>query len=292
MFADDSQNLLESLEQAEAMYHDTAAQLPPVTGEMIALRAGHFAAGVRLSLDAPQAIRRLHEVTGSLRDVSSLTSLLPRVLDGALSLTGADLGNLQLLDPVTGALRIVTQSGFDSKFLGYFAVVDLAHSACGRAGREGAQTVIGDVNTDPDFAPHRDIAAASGFRAVQSTPLINYAGRPVGRVSTHFRRPYHPPGLDLRIMQLYADYAGEAVAAHLGLPGDDGLDDPIGRAVISALLDPGDGQVASVTALPGPDARKGSRGRGPVREAAREPAVLRRAEPGKRAQHHRTRGRG
>lgn len=267
MFAVDSQNLPRPLEQAEAVYRDAAAQLPPVTAEMIALRAGHFAAGVRLSLDAPQAIRRLHEVTGRLHDVSSLSTLLPRVLDGAMSLTGADLGNVRLRDPVTGVWRIVTQCGFDPGFLDYFAVVD-PHSARARATKECIQAVIPDINTDPDLAPYRDIAATSGFRAVQSTPLVNYAGRAVGMISTHFRRPYRPPDLDLRVMELYADVAGEAVAAHLGVPGDDGLDDPIGRAVISALLDPGDGQVASVTALPGPGAGRGRRGRGPVREAA------------------------
>ena len=48
------------------------------------------------------------------------------------------------------------------------------------APRHGAQLVISDVTTDPGFGPHREIAAASGFRAVQSTPLIDEAGRLVG----------------------------------------------------------------------------------------------------------------
>jgi GAF domain-containing protein len=197
MVAGDSQNVPGALEQAEAVYRDAAAQLPPVTGEMLAQRARHFAAGVRLSLDEPEAIRRLHEVTGGLRDASGLSTLLPKILDGALSLTGAEFGNIQLLDPVTGSLRIVTQSGFDSGFLEYFAVVDDDHSVCGRAARHCAQTVISDVTADPGFAPHRGMAAVSGFRAVQSTPLADHAGRLVGMVSTHFRRPHRPADLDL-----------------------------------------------------------------------------------------------
>jgi hypothetical protein len=268
MSAGESRNLPGPLEQAETVYRDAAGQLPPVTPEMLAQRAGHFAAGVRLGLAEPQGIRRLHQVTGGLRDVSSLSALLPRVLDGALSLMGADFGNVQLRDPVTGSLRIVTQSGFDSRFLDYFAVVDDDHSAWGRAAREGAQIVITDVNTDPGFAPHREIAAASGFRAVQSTPLADHAGRLVGMVSTHFRRPHRPASLDLRILELYADFAGQAIAGHLGMLGDGGLGDPVGREMISALLDPGDGQVSNVIALPGPGASRGSRGRGPVRAAA------------------------
>jgi hypothetical protein len=38
------------------------------------------------------------------------------VLDTAITLTGADFGNVQLVEPATGALRIVTQLGFDTEF--------------------------------------------------------------------------------------------------------------------------------------------------------------------------------
>ena len=33
--------------------------------------------------------------------------------------------------------------------------------------------IVEDVETDPGFGPHRPIAAAAGFRAVQSTPLLS-----------------------------------------------------------------------------------------------------------------------
>lgn len=35
----------------------------------------------------------------------------------------ADFGNVQLLDPVSGSLRLVTQFGFGSRFIDYFSVV-------------------------------------------------------------------------------------------------------------------------------------------------------------------------
>jgi hypothetical protein len=263
VMAAECQNL-PGLDQAAAVYYDAAAQLPRASGQVLARRAAHFASGVRFGLAEPEVMRRLHEVTGGLRGVSSLGSLLPRVLDGALSLTGADFGNVQLLDPATGALRIVTQSGFGPGFLDYFAVVDDGHSACGRAARTGAQTVIPDVTADAGFAPHRDIAAASGFRAVQSTPLVDFAGRLIGMVSTHHRRPHHPSGTDLQVMELYGDFAGEALARQLGTPAGDGLGDPVGRAVISALLDPGDGQAPEAAAGSGPGNRPGRRQRRPA----------------------------
>jgi hypothetical protein len=250
--ADESQNLPGPLEGAEALFRGAAAQLP-VTGAMIARQARHFAATVRLSRGEPEAMRRLDDVTGGLGDAPSLSCLLPRVLDGALSLMGADFGTLQILDPVTGSLRLVTQSGLDPGFLEYFAVVD-DHSACGRAARKGAQVVIADTDADPGFAPHRGVAVASGFRAVQSTPLADEAGHLVGVISTHFRHRHRPADLDLQIMELYADVAGQAIADHLGPLGDDGAGDPISGAVILAL--------------PGSGAGHGSLDRGPAREAA------------------------
>jgi hypothetical protein len=98
---------------------------------------------------------------------------------------------------------------------------------------------FGNIQTvDPACAPHREIAAATGFRAVQSTPLVDYAGHLIGMVSAHFQRPHRPSDRDLRIMELYADFAGEALTAHLGRPSGDGPADPVGWALVTALLDP------------------------------------------------------
>jgi hypothetical protein len=76
------------------------------------------------SLTEPTAFQRVHQAAGGIRNGSSLGTVLPEVLDGALSLTRADFGNVQILDPITGSLRIVSQSGFDSRFIDYFATVD------------------------------------------------------------------------------------------------------------------------------------------------------------------------
>lgn len=155
----------------------------------------------------------LHEASRTLRDGSGPSSLADRILAGALSLTGASRGNVQLRDPATGGLRIVAQAGFESDFLEYFALVDDDRSACGRAARQRAQIVIAEVSTDPAFAEHRDAAAAADFRAVWSTPLVDRAARLLGVVSTHYRRPWSPPVRDLRLIERYAEVASHALAA-------------------------------------------------------------------------------
>jgi hypothetical protein len=215
MAGTESLNLPRMVEQARAAYDGRAGRRPPADALAATRRAGHLSWFVRLSLDEPDAMRRMQGMAGNLHDSPWLDTLLPQVLDGALALTGADFGNVQLLDPASGALVLVTHSGFGPEFTDYFAVVDDGHSACGRAARNCAQTVISDVTTDPGFAPHREIAAAAGFRAVQSTPLADSGGRLVGMVSTHWRRPGRPPGRDMRMLELFGDLAGETVARHL-----------------------------------------------------------------------------
>jgi GAF domain-containing protein len=140
-------------------------------------------------------------------------------LEDALWMLRADCGNVQLIDPVSGSLRIAAQVGFSEEFLEYFAVVDDDGSACGRAAGHLAQTVIADVNTDSGFAPHRGIAAASGFRAVQSTPLVDLCGHLVGVLSTHYPHPYCPPDRDLELMKRFGALIGQAVEATLDVDG-------------------------------------------------------------------------
>ena len=142
-------------------------------------------------------------------------SVLEDGLEDALSLLHADRGNVQIVDPVTGSLVLVMQTGFSDEFLEYFAVVDDDGSACGRAALEHAQTVISDVSTDPGFAPHREIAAASRFRAVQSTPLVDQSGQLVGMLSTHYPRPYVPPARDLGLMRRLGELIGQAFESSL-----------------------------------------------------------------------------
>src|SRR5262249_24928989 len=75
---------------------------------------------------------------------------------------------------------------------------------CGRAMLRNEQVVVPDVERDPGFAAHRRIAASSGFRAVQSTPLVDRAGRTLGVVSTHFGRPHRPTDGELERMTVLA----------------------------------------------------------------------------------------
>jgi hypothetical protein len=193
----------------------------------------------RVQRPGPPAAPAFPEVLRDARAASASGVLLDEVLDEvlafALTLLHAERGNVQLADPATGALRIAAQRGFGSEFVEYFAAVTDDRSACGRAAQYHAQVVIADVSTDPGFAPHREIALASGFRAVQSTPLLNRAGHLVGMLSTHYPRPTTPPRRALQTVSRFGALAGESLSTLLNGAQANGYPPTLARPPVSQV---------------------------------------------------------
>ena len=150
------------------------------------------------------AMSRLHALSTRLLSADDLTTALEDVLENAVAMCGADFGDIQLYNPERQVLEIVVQRGFHNDFLHHFRTVNVeGGSACARAMRSGERIVIEDVELDPAFEPHRRVAAAAGFRAVQSTPL-NAHGAILGVLSTHFRAPHRISERDEQLLDLYA----------------------------------------------------------------------------------------
>jgi GAF domain-containing protein len=94
------------------------------------------------------------------------------------------------VDRASHQLLLFAQQGFDEAFVRTFASVAWDdNTACGRAFRNGTRVIIPDVTLDAAYEPYVDDALAAGYRAVQSTPLLDDAGQVVGVLSTHFPKP-------------------------------------------------------------------------------------------------------
>ncbi|HEY6259249.1 MAG TPA: GAF domain-containing protein [Xanthobacteraceae bacterium] len=142
-------------------------------------------------------------------------SICDGLLQRSLEVTGATLGNIQLVDWRTGELKIVSQLGFQLDFLRFFERVKYRDScACARALGTRAPVVVGDVMLDAAFAPYRDIAHRAGFRAVQSTPLLSSSSALVGILSTHFPTAHTPTVLELASLKEIGRFAANAIIAH------------------------------------------------------------------------------
>ena len=157
------------------------------------------------------AMTRLHQFSTRLWAITELPAALEEALTATIEIQQADFGNVQLCNPESNVLEIVAQRGFNAQFLEYFD--QLAHSSAvfGRAMHSRSRVVVEDVEIDEQFAPHRHIACAAGFRAVQSTPLFSRGGEFLGVISTHFKRPHRPSEHELRLTDLYARQAAEMI---------------------------------------------------------------------------------
>ena len=155
---------------------------------------------------------KVHDITNRLIVVPSLTSAMDEILAAAIDITGADMGNLQLLDEETNTLNIAVHRGFKRDFLDQFKSLNKgATTACAVAFREGRRVVVEDVQRDPLYSSLRATAASAGFQAVQSTPLQNRQGRNIGVISTHFKSPFHPTRRALSAMDLLARQAADVI---------------------------------------------------------------------------------
>ena len=183
----------------------------------VALRASEQKLAVELNV-----MRRLHRMTLEVATAPAMQDALNHLLVGIMDLQGAELGNVQLLDAETQQLRIVAQHGFGPAFLKRFERVGTDDdSSCGRAMREGVPVHISDVTTDARYKPYLEIASEAGYRAVQSTPLINRKSELVGMLSVHFRNPKQFTEREQQISEMLARQAADLIESrsqqeHLG----------------------------------------------------------------------------
>ena len=159
-----------------------------------------------------RSLAQLHRFSTGLIEHGDLSAVLEEMLTATMDVQGADFGHVQLFDAELGGLVIVVQRNFKPTFLEHFALVRCDDSVCGSAARTRARVVIEDVATDPDFAPHRHVAAAAGFSAGQSTPLVGHRGELLGMLSTYFRKPHRPAQYALRVTDIYVQQAARMLA--------------------------------------------------------------------------------
>ncbi len=196
--------------------------------------SAHLASMVEFSCAHPTSLRRAQALVAMTEEAAGEV-LLDRVVRAVVEVTGADGGCLHVLDRRTGELCLAADQGLRARS------VDVVSRACGGGRPEWVaattcrQTVSCDVRDDPE--PRPVLTTGKAVRAVQVTPLTDFAGNLVGVVSAYFSWPHRPSEVQLGVMELFADHVGEQIARQLGSERG-GHADPVGRVVLGALLRP------------------------------------------------------
>ncbi|MFJ5733010.1 hypothetical protein [Streptomyces paradoxus] len=117
-------------------------------------------------------------------------AVLKAVLRSTLTVTGTDMGNVQLTDPARGGLRMEQHTGLTPDFVDFFAHVGEDGTSSAQAARDIARVTVRDVESDPVFTePARRAILAAGSRACHRVPPTTESGRCVGMVPAHMDRP-------------------------------------------------------------------------------------------------------
>jgi hypothetical protein len=170
---------------------------------------------------ACEALEEAHRMRSSLRERINpfaaheeyrqkyLQAMLAKMLDAGIDGSGADMGNIQLLDPQSGELVIYAHRGFREPFLNYFSKVHSGAAACGAALHQAERVIVCDTADSEIFAAPQmlEVMLDAGARAVQSTPLATKSGVVLGMLSTHYRKPTEPSVRDLRVLDYVAGWA-------------------------------------------------------------------------------------
>lgn len=167
--------------------------------------------------DDLRATELLVELSGRLIREGDPSVLYDEILKAAIALTKADAGTVQLLDQDTQELIFLTAHGFDADVRIHLARVDeSSNSSCGLALRHRRRAFVDfddPALADPDGALRMHVEA--GYLTAQSTPLVTRAGKPIGMVTTHWRkRHYRPAERDLHFVDILARQAADLIEQH------------------------------------------------------------------------------
>jgi PAS domain S-box-containing protein len=156
---------------------------------------------------------RLQEVSRRFVQHEDIQTLLDAFLDASIAITDAERGTLQLLDPTTGALRMVAQRGFAQPFLDFFGEIHDGDSACGAAMQRGERVIVEDVTRSEIFVGKASMGVLvdAGVRALQSTPLCSRSGVLVGMLNTHYGAPHRLEPRELQMLDLLVRQAADLI---------------------------------------------------------------------------------
>jgi PAS domain S-box-containing protein len=164
-----------------------------------------------------EAMERLQEVSTRLVGDEAPQAIYDVILTAAANLMGSQSASIQILD-AAGSLQLLAHRGYDQRSADYWQTVDTTSgSTCGIALSSGERVIIPDVENSGLPADSGDLQAYrwTGMRAVQTTPLLSRSGKLLGMLSTHWQHPHTPPPRDLKLFDVLARQAADAIERSL-----------------------------------------------------------------------------
>ena len=160
-----------------------------------------------------EAMTRLQKIGSLFTTEDTLEPILGEMVQAALAVSGADFGDIQLLNTETSTLQLVAQQGFPQWWVDFWRVAHEGEGAWGEALRRGERTIVEDVEQSPMFAgtPALEIMLKAGVRTIHSFPLISRSAALVGVFSIHFKKQKRLDERALRLLDMLARQTADII---------------------------------------------------------------------------------
>ncbi|MEX6689806.1 ATP-binding protein [Danxiaibacter flavus] len=150
-------------------------------------------------------------------------------MESAINIMHADTASIQTVDPKTNELLLLTHKGFHPQSAETWRRINIdSTTSCGLALAKGERIVfadVDDVEIEIGGADH-EAYRLSGIIAMQSTPLVSRSGKPLGMISTHWKKKHQPSVRELNLFDVLARQAADIIEQKLA---EEALRDSQGR---------------------------------------------------------------
>jgi PAS domain S-box-containing protein len=157
---------------------------------------------------------RLRELGATFATGADIQTLYDKIVETAIALAGGDAGTLQLYDPASRQLELISICGIEDGFVQHFHRMDASsHGSWAPALRAGKRLLI-DYNVPREEDPDGTLRAYldAGFRTGQSVPLVSRRGGAIGMLTTHWHDQHRPTEREIGFMELLARQAADLIS--------------------------------------------------------------------------------
>jgi two-component system nitrate/nitrite sensor histidine kinase NarX len=150
----------------------------------------------------------LNRLSAAISRAGSLDKALQAALAQLLTLSGADMGSMHVLDPATQSLKLAASLGVSKGFVCAERRIPIGDCLCGEAARTGRLIVSENLMTDPRLV--RPACREEKFGSIVSIPLTSHE-RTLGILTLYAARPHAFSDTDHTLLMLVGRHVGVAV---------------------------------------------------------------------------------
>jgi signal transduction histidine kinase len=154
-----------------------------------------------------------HHVLEMIATGGSLPAVLDRLVLMVEQQTDGMLCSVLLLDDDSTTVRHGAAPSLPADYMRAIDGLPIGPAAgsCGTAMHSGSRVIVTDIETDPLWAPYRDIALRFGLRACWSTPIFSPQKKVLGSFAMYYDKPRSPTDQEIQLIENGANIARIAI---------------------------------------------------------------------------------